>query len=307
MDHRLIRRAPGWRMRAAACLAVLAMGCLPGLAPVAGAAERVIHQATSKFNETVLVSEDDEGLRMLRFEPDGARQSVVKPGDPDHLEVPYARAFPAVLAWVPHPRNVLVVGLGGGTVPAFLRKRVPEADIDVVELDPAVLAVAKSHFGFREDEHLHAHLGDGRRFIERAGKAYDLILLDAYGANQVPYSLATREFLRLVKRALAPRGVVVGNVWGREYNPLYDGMVRTYLSVYPSVSLLDLDGAANKLVIASPSLGMPDRDEVVLRAGEITRRLSLRVDLVPMVRAGLRAPDASERAGRLLTDGRRRK
>ena len=296
------------RLRAA--LLAASWACLLGMAlagaPDAQAAERLIHQASSKFNETVLVSEDDEGLRVLRFEPDGARQSVVKLGDPDHLEVPYVRAFPAVLAWVADPRKVLIVGLGGGTLPAFLRKRMPEADIDVVELDPAVLAVAKSHFGFHEDERLHAHLGDGRRFIERVGKAYDLILLDAFGANEAPYSLATREFLLSVKRALAPRGVVVGNLWGRDYNPLYDGMVRTYLAVYPTVSVMDLDGAANKLVIASPSLGMPDRSEVLLRAGDITRKLSLRTDLVPIVRNGLRQPDARERAARVLTDARRR-
>lgn len=279
------------------------------LAVAAGASaqsgERVIFQAPSKFSDMLVVSEDAAGLRVLRFAQGRARQSVVKPGDPDHLELAYARAFPAGLIWAQGPERILIIGLGGGSIPTFLRKRLPKAYIDVVELDPAVLDVARSHFGFREDERLRAHIADGRDWIEKSGARYDLILLDAFSATAVPYALTTREFLTAVSRLLTPDGVVIGNLWGRFANSLYDDMVSTYLDVYRTVAVMDVATASNKLIFASHSAKLPDRAETLRRAAELTRQLELREDLVPQVERGLRAPEAAERHGRVLTDSTR--
>lgn len=59
------------------------------------------------------------------------------------------------------PLSVLLVGLGGGGLPQFLRDFVPDVTVEVVELDPAVLEVAKEWFGFRPDDRLAVTLGDG--------------------------------------------------------------------------------------------------------------------------------------------------
>ena len=176
-------------------------------------------------------------MRTLLFAQDGARQSVVKPGDPEHLELPYARYTFAGLALCEGPRRILVVGLGGGTLPGFLRKHYPDAAIDVVEIDPDVVDVAKMFFGFREDQLMRVHVGDGRQFIENIRQpSYDVILLDAFGSHSVPPHLTTQEFLQAVRRALMPSGVAVGNIWKRSQNPLYDAMVRTYEEVFDQLS-----------------------------------------------------------------------
>jgi spermidine synthase len=130
------------------------------------------------------------------LEKDGARQSVVKVGDPDHIELPYARARPVGLALVEEPKRVLIVGLGGGTIPGFLHKRYPKTATDAVDIDPDVVEVAKRFFGLHEDWTRRAHVADGRRFIEQCRSRYDLIFLDAFGAENIPYHLATREFLQ---------------------------------------------------------------------------------------------------------------
>jgi len=272
--------------------------CLCG---AAAATERLLLEKKSPYN-TILVSEDDNGLRILRFEPGGARQTVVKLGDPDHLELPYARAIPAAFIYVEKPQHVLVVGLGGGTIPSFLRRRFPGLVIDAVELDPVVVEVAKSHMGFREDANLHAHVADGRRFIERATQRYDIIFLDAFGANSVPYALTTREFLQSVRRALAPRGVVVGNIWSRVYNPLYDSMLRTYRAVFDEVSVLDVVSAGNQLVLATPWKPAMSMEEAVRRAQTLTKTLPLRNDLAPIVGRGLRRAGTDGATGRVLVD-----
>src|SRR5881628_3214851 len=189
---------------AAAFAALWVLGCT---------AQTVIYEKASPYN-TIIVTEDHKGLRTLLFERGGGRQSVVKPGDPDHLELPYARTALAGLALCEEPRRMLVVGLGGGSLPMFLRAHYPAATIDVAEIDPDVVEVAKRFFGFREDERMRSHVGDGRQFIEDARQAdYDLIFLDAFGARDVPKHLTTREFLQATRRALKPDGVVVSNVW----------------------------------------------------------------------------------------------
>jgi spermidine synthase len=270
--------------------------CLCG---AAAGAERLLLEKNSPYN-TILVSENDEGLRILRFEPYGARQSVVKPGDPDHLELPYTRVIPVAFAFVEAPRNVLVIGLGGGTIPSFVRKHFPEASIDAVEIDPGVVEVAGSHFGFREDAKMRVHVEDGRRFIERTDRRYDLVFLDAFGPDSVPYSLATREFLASVRRVLAPRGAVIGNLWGRASNRLYDSMVRTYRSVYDTVSIVDVHGAGNVILVALPWRPAPSAEELIRRSRLLTRRLSLRSDLGNIVEYGLQRVETG--GGRILTD-----
>ncbi|MBY0436547.1 MAG: fused MFS/spermidine synthase [Burkholderiales bacterium] len=299
-DRRSAARVRSWTLLL--LLALLAAG-----SPFSAthAAERVLHKGPSLFSDFLVVSETPDGLRVLRFEMHGARQSVVRPGDPDHLELAYVRAIPAALTWFPEPRRVLVVGLGGGTIPMFLRRNLPDADIDVVEIDPAVVDVARSHFGFRDDQRLKAHVADGRRWIESSGARYDLIVLDAFGTHAAPYALTTREFLGSVFQALAPDGVVVSNMWGRLSNPMYDDMVTTYLSVFPVVSVMDIMGSGNKLVFASRAATVPSPEEAAARAGKLNVRLKLRHDLVPMVAQGLRAPDGHERGGKVLTDAAR--
>src|SRR6267378_8201082 len=221
-SRRMKSRSGRLRLYAAAFAALAALGC---------AAQTVIHERASPYN-TIIVTEDYSGMRTLLFERGGGRQSVVKPGDPDHLELPYARVALAGLALCEEPRRILVVGLGGGSLPMFLRKHYPAAAIDVAEIDPGVVDVAKQFFGFREDELTRAQVGDGRQFIENVRQGYDIIVLDAFGARDIPKHLTTQEFLLAVRRVLVTSSVVVSNVWRPSANPLYDSMVRTHREAF---------------------------------------------------------------------------
>jgi len=279
-------------------LALLAVFALCVAAP---ARDKVIYQKESPYN-TVMVTEDHRGLRTLYFEPYGARQSVVKLGDPDHIELPYARAMPVGLALVDQPKRILIVGLGGGTIPGLLHKHYPETTIDVVDIDPVVVDVAKRFFGFREDRTMHAYVDDGRRFIENCRDPYDVIFLDAFGSNSIPYHLATREFLQAVRRALTPEGVAVGNVWSRSSNPLYDVMVRTYQDVFDELYILDVRGAGNKILIALPRKQRIGQDELARRARRISNEKQFRFDMGDAVTYGYQYAANQDSRSRVLTD-----
>jgi spermidine synthase len=267
----------------------------------ASAQPKVIYEKESPYN-TVVVAEDAQGVRTLQFDRHGARQSVVKVGDPDYLQLPYVRALLVSLAIVEEPERVLVVGLGGGSFPTFVHKHYPRTMVDAVDIDPVVVEVAREFFGFKEDGTLRAHVRDGRKFIEECQQPYDLIVLDAYSSDSIPYHLATREFLQAVRRALTPRGIAVGNVWSRWSNPLYDSMVRTYQDVFDRVYILDVSGAGNKIFIALPRDEPLKRKDLEQRAQQVSRQNQFPLDLGELVRYGFRPAGADLEGGRVLTD-----
>jgi spermidine synthase len=277
------------------------LSALAALTVLACSAQTVIYEKASPFN-TIIVTEDHKGLRTLLFERGGGRQSVVKLGDPDHLELPYAQVALAGLALCGEPRRILVVGLGGGSLPMFLRKHYPAAEIDVAEIDPGVVDVAKQFFGFREDERTRAHVGDGRQFIENVRQGYDIIFLDAFGARDVPKHLTTQEFLLAVRRVLVTSGVVVSNVWRPSANPLYDSMVRTHQEAFDELYILDVPGDVNNIFLALPRKQPLNRSELAQLARKISAAKQFRFDLGEQVEYGFHYASGKSGPGRVLRD-----
>jgi len=257
----------------------------------------------SGMHGSIIVEDDGAGMRTLMFERNGARQSVVKIGDPDHLELSYARTVLAGLALSGKSRRMLVLGLGGGSLPMFLRKNYPEAMIDVAEIDPAVVMVAKKFFDVREDERLRIHVGDARRFVEASAPGrYDLILVDAFGANSAPAHLTTREFALALRRAIAPEGVVIGNLWRRAFNASYDPMVLTYLSVFEQTFVLDVTGDVNSIVLAVPRKTAINREQLASMAGNVSRLRQFRVNLADLVTHAFMEISSLKLHGEVLRD-----
>ncbi len=261
------------------------LGIVLGWGAVAAGGYPTIFETRSRYNH-IIVQEDAEGLRYLLFSENGAHQSVRRPGQPGSLELPYSRSMMIGLACVQEPRRILVVGLGGGSIPSFLHLHYPRARIDCAEIDASVIDVAKRFFSFEEDARLQARLADGRKFIEETASRYDLIFLDAYGDDFIPPALATREFLLAVRRALSPRGIVLGNIWSRFSNPQYDSMLATYLDVFPQVYLFDVPAGGNIIFLALPRGGRLDREDLARKATTASDQRNFGFDLGALVRFG---------------------
>jgi spermidine synthase len=267
----------------------------------AAAQQKILYQKQSPYS-MVVVTEDAQGMRTLSFGTEGVRQSVVKVGDPDHLELPYAPVMVSGLALCPEPKRVLVVGLGAGSIPGFLHKHYPKTRIDAVEIDPVVVEVARQFFGFSEDETLKAYVQDGRQFIEERPNVYDIIFLDAFGSESIPYHLATREFLEAVRRAITAQGVVLADVWGPGSNRLYHSMVRTYQEVFDELHILDVQGSVNKILIALPRKMRVAREELAKRAGMISKQKGFRFDMADLVTYGYQYADEKDPRVQVLID-----
>ncbi len=175
----------------------------------------VVDHARSPFNDIWVF--EREGFRDMWFRSRGQffLQSRIETARPETLVLVYTRLFMASLLFFPQPSRILIVGLGAGVLPRFLQEMYPHAGIDVVEMDPLVRDMACKHFGFREGGPLRVHLQDGREFLSRPGRRYDLILLDAFKGGSVPYHLKTCEFYRQIDRSLSPEGVLATNLYGK--------------------------------------------------------------------------------------------
>jgi spermidine synthase len=267
----------------------------------AGSYPKTLYEQPSPYNN-ILVTEDESGLRTLYFERGGALQSVSKPGDPDHLALPYVKTMLSGLGLCDDPRRILVVGLGGGTIPKFLHKYYPQSVIDAVDIDPGVVKVAREFFEFHEDANLRAFIEDGRKFIEDRPGLYDMIFLDAFGTDRIPYHLATREFLLAVKKALTPRGLVLGNIWKRNYNSLYDSMMRTYQDVFDELHLMNVQDAANHILIAIPRRLKLSSKDISSRARRVSQSKGFLFDMGQVVEGGYQPIELDIFNSRVLTD-----
>jgi spermidine synthase len=210
---------------------------------------KLLHSERSLYRE-VLVYEAG-GVRCIcftRFCRIG-RQTCQDVKQPGRIVMTYPRMMLGALFVKPDPRSVLIIGLGGGTIPRALREVVPEATIDVVEIDPAVVKVARRFFDLGDSSAVNVIEADGRVQVKsalRQQKRYDMIMLDAFDHEYIPEHLLTREFLEEVKALLAPGGVLAANTFSS--SRLYDHESATYAAVFPQFFNLKRE---NRVIIAA--------------------------------------------------------
>jgi len=175
----------------------------------------VRYDRESRYYRIRVVDYPDQGRRCLRFSRYGGVQSSMKLQDPTALDLRYSKSFVAALALHPDPKKVLLVGLGGASIPKFIHRHWPHVQMDIVELDAGVVKVCQQFFGFKGAPGMRVILMDGRMYLKRTREKYDVILLDAFAVDYIPFHLTTWEFLRLVREHLKPGGVVASNLWQR--------------------------------------------------------------------------------------------
>jgi spermidine synthase len=148
----------------------------------------------------------------LSLNLDRLLHSVVDPEDPSYLYYPheYVQMEFLRLARASDPRpRALVIGGGGYTFPRYAMETMPEAKVDVVEIDPKVTRVAHDYLGLPRDyPNLRAIHMDGRQFVaeKAAPGSYDLVVQDAVNDLSVPAHLMTKEYNDAVKATLKPGG-----------------------------------------------------------------------------------------------------
>lgn len=279
-------RAAGARRAAAgAVVALVAASMAAGLfvlvkvapAPARNAeGETVLFRADTQYHRITVT--EDATTRHLRF--DASHQSAIDLSDPFESRIRYPDYMHLALAIKPDARRVLVLGLGGGAITKRFWRDYPEMTVDSVEIDPVVVEVAERYFGLPEDPRIRVFTEDARRYVQTADQVYDIVVVDAYYSDSLPFHLTTTEFLGEIKARLAPDGVVAYNVISPVEGPgsdLFRSMYRTADSVFGELNVFPIG-------IGEDGRGEVNRNIIVLasdaRVDEATleRRIRTRLD-----------------------------
>ncbi|ADW18988.1 Spermine synthase [Desulfobulbus propionicus DSM 2032] len=194
------------------------------------------------YNRVLVYTSKEEGTDRLMREmvtgPQG-RQSAMYLDNPTELALPYTRFYRLIEHYHPTARRMLVLGGGGYSFPKYALARYPDLRIDVVELDPGITNLARTHFGLTDHPRLTIIEEDARTFLKKVDHPYDVILCDVFNSHySIPFHLVTVEAIGLMHSALKADGVVLVNLLASTEgvsSRFYKALHATFRAAFPSV------------------------------------------------------------------------
>lgn len=151
-----------------------------------------------------------EPVRVLSTGPYAAQSGIYL--ERDGLVFAYAKEVASIVRQAPKKASVLVLGGGTFTLPDYFSKQYPASHIDVVEIDPKLLDIAKEHFGYKPGNNIGHIFQDARSYLNQTTKSYDIIMVDVYGDSSIPFSVTTSEYVAQLSKHLSTGGIVIANV-----------------------------------------------------------------------------------------------
>jgi spermidine synthase len=128
----------------------------------------------------------------------------------------YTKLTLASLYFSPKPKNILILGLGVGTLPRTFSEIFPNSRIDVVDINKNLNYVNQKYFNFNINDYsnIFFRLADGFDFVKNTkieNKKYDLIINDMFGEDYIPKKFLTNEYVNDLKSIISDDGIVVYN------------------------------------------------------------------------------------------------
>ena len=158
--------------------------------------------------------------------------SSIDISQPLNLLGKYAQIMMLSLVFKPQPKNLYMLGFGGGRVPMIFHHYFPELLIEASEISEGVVQLAEICFGIAPDKRMKVTLQDGRKHLATfPAKHFDIILLDSFsGIGEHPNDLSTQEFYQLCKSRLTDGGIVMTNLV--DNNPYFKQKVATFCAAF---------------------------------------------------------------------------
>ncbi len=235
------------RMRAVVIVVISLAVALAVSEPVQ--AGGVIYAKDTPYHRLIVKDDSLTGVRTLVL--DNNFHSAMDLRNPDRIVYTYTGYFHLGFLFSSEIRNVLFIGGGGFSGPKRFLRDYDWITVDVVEIDPDVIQVAKEYFGVKDEERLNIYSEDGRTYLVNSNKKYDLIVLDAYARTHIPFHLLTLEFFGEIEKDLTPNGVVVSNIisslTGRNAD-IFKAEYKTLSRVFPKVYVFPVSDAGSGFV-----------------------------------------------------------
>ena len=206
--------------------------------------------------------------------------------DPSDLVYDYTKYFRLYKIFTPRVRNALVLGGGAYSIPKAMLRELPDAVVDVAEIEPSFFDLSKRYFRTMDAPRLHNYVQDGRRFLQDTDKKYDVMFGDVYFSYfSVPPHFTTKEFFELAKNRLSPDGVFVANMIGdlsRQQPSLIMAEIKTFKSVFPNSYFLAVDSPVITSLIQNITLvGYNSDARVDLGSSSVTSHPDPLIRLLP--------------------------
>lgn len=219
-------------------------------------------------------------------------QSRMQLDDPHALDLDYTRTMMGFLLFQPAPRQLTMIGLGGGSLAKFCHRHLPRTRLRVVEINPHVVALRDTFHVPPDDERFTVVLGDGARVVRESAEPCDVLLVDGYDSQGLPPRLSSQRFYDDCHAALSPDGVMVANLHsGHRRFEVFVDRIRT--SFDDQVLVVEAADLTNSVVFAfrSPRPGARRRGPLRPPAGLGSAVLeSLRGELAAVAAAASRRP-----------------
>jgi spermidine synthase len=204
-------------------------------------------------------------------------QSRMRRADPERLLLDYTRTMMGFLLFAPKPGRIAMIGLGGGSLAKYCRRRLPDADFTAIELSREVIALREEFAIPGDDEHFRVVCADGADFVRDAGPSFDVLLVDGFDSGGQPHRLCTAAFYDDCRAALRPGGILVVNLCADDTG--YERYIgRIGVAFKGKVVVIEADEGDNKIAFAGKDGDFPPTLDA-LRARLATLEASHPVDL----------------------------
>jgi len=244
----------------------------PGLVRIAKTSEDLTHDdllrsaSRNELRQPYIFETELE--RRLHFTHD-ATQSAMKIDDPDALVAHYTRKMMACLLFNPNPKHIVMIGMGGGSLPKFCYRHLSHTRITVVEVSADAIAMRDEFLIPKDDQRFRVVHDDGARFIESLTDDVDILLVDAFDADGIALSLANSTFYSRAAAQLSKEGILVMNFWGVPERYV-DNLALARAAFGERVLLVPVAGESNLLMFAFKK---PVPQTITERLEFIARRL----------------------------------
>lgn len=188
----------------------------------------------TKFGLALLFdTQDQDGTPVRMLNVNGTFQSACYLDERiwSELVCEYHRTSARVVTELPRLRRAVVIGGGGFSFPKWLVTHMKPVHVDAVEIDPAIIEIARESFELARveqecAERINVVCDDGWSWLKVQGEHFDLIVNDAFSGKRPLGPLATDEGAKLIHEHLAPGGTYLANVRspleGKNSNTLYE-------------------------------------------------------------------------------------
>lgn len=212
---------------------------------------------------------EDERKKLMRFDARYLQSAMYKHA-PFDLALSYTRTVMGFLLLQPEPRDILILGLGGGSLSKFCFRYLPHARVTTVEIDAGVIALREEFEIPPDDQRFRIVHMDGAKFIESCeGQGFDVIVLDAYDRDGLPDSLSSQDFYDRCAMIVRDGGVIVANYLENDRrHALYCG--RLSRACDDRLVRIQADRGSNRIVYGLIGGGFPSPAELQHRARQLS-------------------------------------